>query len=87
MPEEGGNASGEIVAAVGGGFFSVADDRVSVLARQAQLGREVDRQATQNALNEALQDAGASGQGDEESTDVRYFRAQLRAAGDSADRP
>ena len=32
-------------------------------------------------------DAGASGQGDEESTDVRYFRALLRAAGDSADRP
>ena len=87
MPEEGGDASGVIVAAVGGGFFSVADDRVSVLARQAQLGREVDRQATQAALDDALQDAGASGQGDEESTDVRYFRALLRAAGDSADRP
>ena len=87
MPEEAGNASGVIVAAVGGGFFSVADDRVSVLARQAQLGREVDRQATQAALDDALQDAGASGQGDEESTDVRYFRALLRAAGDSADRP
>ncbi len=86
-PEEGGNASGQIIAAVGGGFFSVADDRVSVLARHAQLGREVDRQAAQAALDDALQDAGASGQGDEESTDVRYFRALLRAAGDSADRP
>ena len=87
MPEEGANDRGEIIAAVGGGFFSVADDRVSVLARQAQLGHEIDRQAAQNALNDALQDAGASDQGDEESTDVRYFRALLRAAGDSADRP
>ena len=88
MPEEGADdASGEIIAAVGGGFFSVADDRVSVLARQAQLGHEVDRQAAQAALDDALQDAGASDQGDEESTDVRYFRALLRAAGDSADRP
>jgi len=87
MPEEGANERGEIIAAVGGGFFSVADDRVSVLARQAQLGHEVDRQAAQAALDDALQDAGASDQGDEESTDVRYYRAQLRAAGDSADRP
>lgn len=78
---------GMIIAAVGGGFFSVANDRVSVLAHQAQLGREVDRQAAQNALNDAMQDAGASDQGDEDSTDVRYFRALLRAAGDSADRP
>ena len=76
-----------IIAAVGGGFFSVANDRVSVLAHQAQLGREVDRQAAETALNDALQDAGASDQGDEESTDVRYFRALLRASGDSADRP
>ena len=86
MPEEGGSEGGEVIAAVGGGFFSVADDRVSVLARQAQLGHDVDRQAAQAALDEALQDAGAS-DGDEESTDVRYFRALLRAAGDSADRP
>jgi F-type H+-transporting ATPase subunit epsilon len=78
---------GMIIAAVGGGFFSVADDRVSVLAHQAQLGREVDRQAAESALNDALQDEGASDRGDEESTDVRYFRALLRAAGDSADRP
>ena len=84
MPEDDGS---EIIAAVGGGFFSVADDRVSVLARQAQLGREVDTRAAQAALDDALQDAGASVRGDEESADVRYFRALLRAAGDSADRP
>jgi len=86
MPEDGADGS-EIIAAVGGGFFSVADDRVSVLARQAQLGREVDTRAAQAALDDALQDAGASVRGDEESADVRYFRALLRAVGDSADRP
>jgi F-type H+-transporting ATPase subunit epsilon len=86
MPEEGADRS-EIIAAVGGGFFSVADDRVSVLAHHAQLGQEVDVRATQAALDDALQDAGASDRGDEEPADVRYFRALLRAAGDSADRP
>jgi F-type H+-transporting ATPase subunit epsilon len=71
-PEEGD----EVTAAVGGGFFSIADDRVSILARQAQLGSEVDTTAVQSALDSALEAAGP-----EESTDVRYYRALLRAAG------
>jgi F-type H+-transporting ATPase subunit epsilon len=69
----------EISAAVGGGFFSIADDRVSVLAREALLGSQVDVGAAQSALDSALEAAGP-GQG-EESEDVRYYRAQLRAAG------
>jgi F-type H+-transporting ATPase subunit epsilon len=77
---------GEVVAAVNGGFFSVADDRVSVLAREAQLGGEVDARAARAALDEAVQHAEASAGGGEESADVRYFRALLRAAGDPADR-
>jgi hypothetical protein len=32
--DQGGQVPDEIVAAVSGGFFSVADDRVSILARQ-----------------------------------------------------
>jgi F-type H+-transporting ATPase subunit epsilon len=88
LPE--GSADGEaessaVVAAVNGGFFSVADDRVSVLAREAQLGGDVDLSATRAALDEAVQDAEASGQGDEEPANVRYFRALLRAAGEPAD--
>jgi F-type H+-transporting ATPase subunit epsilon len=75
-PED--NASGEVTAAVGGGFFSIADDRVSILARQAQLGSDIDAAATQAALDSALEEAGAQA---EESADVRYYRAQLRAAG------
>jgi F-type H+-transporting ATPase subunit epsilon len=72
-PEEGGE---EISAAVSSGFFSVADDRVSILARQAQLSSAIDRAAAQAALDAAL---GESGQ--EESAEVRYYRAQLVAAG------
>jgi F-type H+-transporting ATPase subunit epsilon len=75
-PEDG--ASGEVSAAVGGGFFSVADNRISILARQAQLGSEVDTAAVQSALDTELSSGGPSG---EESAEVRFYQAQLRAAG------
>jgi F-type H+-transporting ATPase subunit epsilon len=86
FPEDGdgGAAGGEVVAAVSGGFFSVADDRVSILARQAQLGGEVDARAARAALDDALQDAQTSAGGGEEPADVRDFRALLRAAGEPA---
>ena len=71
---------GEVSAAVAGGFFSVAGDRVSILAHQAQLGADVDRAQAQASLDSALEAAGPG----EETTDVRYFRALLRAAGDRA---
>jgi F-type H+-transporting ATPase subunit epsilon len=76
----------EVVAAVNGGFFSVADDRVSILAQDAQLGDEIDTGAARAALESALQDAQAEAAGGEEPADVRYYRALLRAAGDPADR-
>jgi F-type H+-transporting ATPase subunit epsilon len=72
-PEDGQ----EIIAAVGGGFFSIANDRVSVLARQAVLGPDVDTAAAQAALDDAQEHAGPG----EDSADVRYYQAQLRAAG------
>jgi F-type H+-transporting ATPase subunit epsilon len=73
-------AEGEVTAAVGGGFFSVADDQVSILARQAQLGSEVDTSAAQAALDSALEASGPAPAG-EESAEVRFYRAQLQAAG------
>jgi F-type H+-transporting ATPase subunit epsilon len=73
-----------VTAAVSGGFFSVADNQVSVLARQAQLGIAVDAAAVRAALDEALTAQEAVG-GEEEPADVRYYRAQLRAAGEHAD--
>jgi F-type H+-transporting ATPase subunit epsilon len=79
-------AGGDIVAAVGGGFFAVADNRVSILAHEAQLGRQVDAAAARAALEKALQDAADSAGGDEEPADVRYFRALLRAAGEPDNR-
>ena len=89
LPESGadGAAEGaEVVAAVNGGFFSVADDRVSVLAREAQIGGDVDTSAIRAALEEALQSPDVSADGDdEESSQVRYFKALLRAAGQPAD--
>jgi F-type H+-transporting ATPase subunit epsilon len=74
-PEE--SADGEVIAAVSDGFFSVADDRVSILARQARLGPSIDTTAAQAALDAEL----ADGDGREETVTARYYRAQLRAAG------
>ena len=85
-PDAGADGTGEVVAAVNGGFFSVADDRVSILAREAQLGGDVDARAARAALDEAVQRAEAAPGGEVEPADVRYFRALLRAAGDPADR-
>ncbi len=82
LPEEG-DAGGWVQAAVDGGFLSVADDKVSILARQAVLGTDVDPRATRVALEEAIGVAVAAGEG-EDSAEVRYHRARLRAAGEDA---
>ena len=66
--------------AVRSGFLSVHDDRVSILAREAELGSQVDRAAVQSQLDAALGQPGSGG--DEESAEVKYSRALLRAAGD-----
>ena len=76
-------AGGEVTAAVSGGFLSVADDRVSILAVDAQLGAEVDKGAARSELESALGDAG-SPPPSEEPVEARYARAQLRAAGEQA---
>ncbi len=68
-------------AAVSGGFLSVADDIVSILAGQAQLGDEIDTSQAQRELDEALSEAEP---GPEEPAEAKYARAQLRAAGGQA---
>jgi F-type H+-transporting ATPase subunit epsilon len=65
-------------AAVSGGFLSVAGDKVSILAAQAQLGVDVDAEEARRGLDAALAEAGA---GPEEPADAKYARALLRAAG------
>jgi F-type H+-transporting ATPase subunit epsilon len=76
----------DIFASVSAGFLSMADNRVSILARQAQLGQDVDVAAAQAALDRALDAAGPAAGGPEEPPDVRYYRALLRAAEQSASR-
>jgi F-type H+-transporting ATPase subunit epsilon len=70
----------DIFAAVTGGFLSMANNRVSILARQAQLGRDVDPAVAQAALDRAIEDAGPAANAAEEPADIRYYRALLRAA-------
>jgi F-type H+-transporting ATPase subunit epsilon len=65
-------------AAVSGGFLSVANDRVSILAAQAQLSGEVNADEAQQELDTALAEAEP---GPDEPAEAKYARAQLRAAG------
>lgn len=67
-------------AAVSGGFLSVSDDRVSILAERALLSNEVDREEARRELDAAASESA----GTEEPSEVKYARAQLRAAGDQA---
>ena len=74
----------EMLAAVSSGFLAVRDDRVSVLARQAQLGTQVDTAEARDQLDAALKAAEGQPPGEEEPAEVRYSRALLRAAGDQS---
>lgn len=85
-PEQGPHVTdtaeaGEVRAAVSSGFLSVHDDRVSILAREAELGSQVDRAAVRAELDAAASEVGP---GEEEPADVKYSRARLRAAGDGS---
>jgi F-type H+-transporting ATPase subunit epsilon len=72
------NDETRVRAAVSGGFLSVADDKVSILAAQAQLGPEVNADEAQRELDAALAEASP---GPEGPADAKYARALLRAAG------
>lgn len=72
----------DLVAAVHGGFISVADDEVSILAEQAELGSEVDVAAARDALERALASVEADSENMEAAAEVRRARARLRAAGE-----
>ena len=74
----------EMLAAVSSGFLAVRDDRVSVLARQAQLGTRVDTTEARAQLDAALKAAEGRPPGEDEPAEVRYSRALLRAAGDQS---
>jgi F0F1-type ATP synthase epsilon subunit len=69
---------------VSSGFLSVADDRISILVRRAELGSEVEIAAARARLDDALSEAGQLPPGEAEPLAVRYSRAVLRAAGDQS---
>ncbi|WP_155338727.1 F0F1 ATP synthase subunit epsilon [Acrocarpospora corrugata] len=75
-------AEGDLVAAVHGGFISVADNDVSILAEVAELGSEVDVAKAKDALERAQ----ASIEADQDDADARIEakrnQARLRAAGE-----
>jgi F-type H+-transporting ATPase subunit epsilon len=77
-----GTEGDEVAAAVAGGFLSVADDRISVLAAQAELGNEFDVQAVRSELDRLLAESGDTpSAAAEEPSGVAYARALLQAAG------
>lgn len=62
-------SDGDVRAAVHGGFLSVADDRVSVLAETAELADEIDTARAKRALDAAIADA------DNQAEDIGRLRA------------
>jgi F-type H+-transporting ATPase subunit epsilon len=79
---EGSDGQGDGVrAAVRDGFLSVTSNRVSILASVGELAADVDSSAARSDLDSATSEAGSSA-AVEESVEVRYARARLRAAGD-----
>lgn len=80
----GDDNPGDVVrAAVRDGFLSVNGNRVSILASVAELAAEVDLAGARSDLTEATT-AAVTPSAAEESPDVRYARARLRAAGEQA---
>ena len=83
VPGEAEGAGAEVRAAVRDGFLSVTGDRVSILASVGTLASDVDVPSAHANLDAATAEAGSAAAA-EESVDVRYARAQLRAAGEQA---
>jgi F-type H+-transporting ATPase subunit epsilon len=82
-PEDGDEAQGgEVLIAVSSGFLAIAEDRVTILSREAEVGSQVDRASAQAQLDAALEEAGSLPPGEQEPTEVKYSRALLRAAGE-----
>jgi len=77
------NPGDAVRAAVRDGFLSVTADRVSILASSGVLSGEVDAASAQADLDAATEAAGSAAAADE-SPEVRYARARLRAAGEQA---
>jgi len=65
-----------VVAAVHGGFLSVADNTVSILAEVAELAEEIDVTRAQDALSRV-----SAGESDHDAEAQRRAETRLRAVG------
>jgi F-type H+-transporting ATPase subunit epsilon len=83
QPEAGEESGEEVRAAVRDGFLSVNNDRVSILTSVGLLADDVEVTAARADLDAASAEAGSTSAA-EESVEVRYARARLRAAGEQA---
>ena len=83
QPEAGEESGEEVRAAVRDGFLSVNNDRVSILTSVGLLADDVEVTAARADLDAAAAEAGSASAA-EESVEVRYARARLRAAGEQA---
>jgi F-type H+-transporting ATPase subunit epsilon len=81
--EENPGAGDAVVCAVRDGFLSVTAERVSILTSVGELSGEVDVSAARADLDSATSSAGSAAAA-EESPEVRFARARLRAAGEQA---
>jgi F-type H+-transporting ATPase subunit epsilon len=80
----GDDNPGDVVrAAVRDGFLSVTANRVSILASDGELATDVDVTTAKADLDAATSAIGSAAAADE-SAEVRYARARLRAAGEQA---
>ncbi|MDP9846181.1 F0F1 ATP synthase subunit epsilon [Streptosporangium lutulentum] len=77
-----GDGESDLVAAVHGGFLSVANDEVSILAEVAELGSEVDVSRARNALERAQTSAEGNREDEDAAAEAKRARARLRAAGE-----
>jgi len=77
----GDDNPGDVVrAAVRDGFLSVTGNRVSILASDGELASDVDVTTAKADLDAATSLVGSAAA--DESAEVRYARARLRAAGE-----
>jgi F-type H+-transporting ATPase subunit epsilon len=83
QPEAGEESGEEVRAAVRDGFLSVNNDRVSILTSVGLLADDVEVTAARADLDAASAEAGSTSAA-EESVEVRFARARLRAAGEQA---
>jgi F-type H+-transporting ATPase subunit epsilon len=80
----GDDNPGDVVRiAVRDGFLSMTDNRLSVLASAGELSGDVDVTTARADLESATDAAGSTAAADE-SPEVKYARARLRAAGEQA---